>query len=479
VGGDLALERQYSSTSPEPSVDQKSYTVLVAEDHPNGLKIVRVALEKAGYAVLQARDGRSALKQMAHHPDLVILDLALPDIDGFEVIQKLRTLPGGAEMPVIAYSGVMTRLEEARSIEVGFTDYLFKPIVPALLLETIETYLPMEGSHERVGVGQRLLVVDQDPIILNLIKGRLVRAGFAVAHCSDVTQALAYARESPPDLILADILLQQMDGFQFCLTIRKDPLLAAVPVVLFSLALGNDTDRQFAREVGASELVVMSPGYESIINAVTAALSKTPPLATALTSELRESYAQRLGQQLNRQVNLNANIRERLMRREAEMAVLSAFLDGLKQGSVDEILDEMLDRILHTVGVSKGIIYLLGSDGALLPRAHCGFPYSSEQAIGDFFGHAEVLHRLIQEQTPALIFSFTMPEEVLRPSERSDQTALIAPILNDTVCLGALAMMSGTRVFTDEMLPFARTVGARLGQTLGMIKALAASIRSS
>ena len=465
--------RPHDSNAPlKQSADLNPYVILVAEDHPNGLKTVRVTLEKAGYTVLEARDGRSALERMAHHPDLVILDLALPDVDGFELIQVIRGLPGGAEIPVIAYSGFMTRLEEARSIEVGFTDYLFKPIVPARLLDTIEAYLPPKGNHQPVGIGQRLIVVDDDPTHLNLVGARLTRAGFSVLPISDATEALVRAHEFLPDLILADVLMPKMDGFQFCLAVRGDPTLAHVPVVLFSSAYNKEIDRQLAREAGANALVLKSPGFEAIIKAVGSSLGVAPPQPTARSSGLGEDYTRRLTQQLDREMLLNANIRQRLMRREAELAVLSTIMDALKHGSVEEILEEMLNRIVHVVGVSRGIIYLIGLDGTFLPQIHTGYPTSVHRGLGDFFGHADVLHRVIEEKAP-IVLSLSMPRELLSRTDQVEQSVLIAPIHQGDECQGVLVMSSGRRVFNEEMLPFAKTVGAQIGQAMSMVKALA------
>src|SRR5579864_4531505 len=124
------------------SVDLDPYVILVVEDNPTGLKTVRVTLEKAGYTVLEARSGHALIEMMAHRPDLIVQDLILPDIDGFELVRRVRGLPGGKDIPIIAYTGFLTAAEEARSIETGFTDYLFKPVAPRQLLEMVGAYLP-------------------------------------------------------------------------------------------------------------------------------------------------------------------------------------------------------------------------------------------------------------------------------------------------------------------------------------------------
>jgi CheY-like chemotaxis protein len=106
-------------------------TILVVEDNPITRKLVKVALEIEGCRVLEAPDGRTALELVeSHQPALAILDLLLPDIDGIELCRRLRATPAGREMPIFACSGLQSKLEDARSLQAGFTDLLYKPVGP-------------------------------------------------------------------------------------------------------------------------------------------------------------------------------------------------------------------------------------------------------------------------------------------------------------------------------------------------------------
>jgi PAS domain S-box-containing protein len=454
-------------------VSANPYIILVVEDDPTGLKVVRVTLEKAGYTVREARDGRSVLEMMDQRPDLIIQDLILPDIDGFELVRKIRDLPGGVDIPIIAYSGLMTKLEEARSIEAGFTDYLFKPIAPARLLETIEAYLPVQDDRKKIGTGRRLLVVDDDPTHLKLAKTRLEHAGFTVLTAEGAAEALVLARQSPPDLILSDVLMPRIDGFQFCLAVRGEAQLAHIPVLLFSAAYDEDVDREFAREAGANGLILKSPGFESIVDAVTSTLAAPSPQAATSVPGLGGDYTRRLAQQIDRQMILTTNIRQRLMWQEAELAILSGLFESLKRDSGNGILEEMLHRVMHVAGVSRGVIYLAGQNGSLVPRAKLGYPTTVEQQLSDFFGHARWLHLAMEERTPRVARALRMPQEILSDAEPSEQSALITPLLQGNECLGVLVMTSGNRTLSDEMLPFARAVGNHIGQALGLVRTLA------
>src|SRR5205814_9147684 len=128
--------------------------------------------------------------------DLVLQDLILPDMDGFELVRHLRNLPGGAELPILALSGFLGRLEEARTAEAGFTAVLVKPILASQLLESIRPYLPRQLELSAlVGEGRRLLIVDDNAVQLKLARIHFSRLGFAVSTASSAAEAFAAAAE--------------------------------------------------------------------------------------------------------------------------------------------------------------------------------------------------------------------------------------------------------------------------------------------
>src|SRR5215212_2703421 len=118
-------------------------SILIVEDNPITRKMLRLTLESEGYATREAPDARTALAAAAESwPDLVLQDLILPDMDGLELLRHLRAMPRGPELPILALSGFLSRLEESPTDAVGFTALLVKPIEPARLLEAIGRYLP-------------------------------------------------------------------------------------------------------------------------------------------------------------------------------------------------------------------------------------------------------------------------------------------------------------------------------------------------
>jgi two-component system cell cycle response regulator DivK len=116
--------------------------ILIADDKPTGRELVRTVLENAGYAVVEASDGSEALKMARESsPDLIILDLHMPNIDGFGVIEQLRRDALFARTPVVALTASAMQGDRERALNLGFTGYITKPIRLASLRQEIERLL--------------------------------------------------------------------------------------------------------------------------------------------------------------------------------------------------------------------------------------------------------------------------------------------------------------------------------------------------
>ena len=130
-------------------------TILVVEDEPSILEVVSLYLARAGYAVREARDGRAALEALDEAlPDLVVLDLNLPEIDGLEVA---RTLRGRADTPIIMLTSRREESERILGLELGADDYVTKPFSPPELVSRVRAVLrrsvPKEDPGEALALG--------------------------------------------------------------------------------------------------------------------------------------------------------------------------------------------------------------------------------------------------------------------------------------------------------------------------------------
>jgi two-component system cell cycle response regulator DivK len=121
--------------------------VLIAEDNPVNRELLREVLENRGYEVEEACDGEEALEMVERvRPDVLLLDLGMPKLDGFGVVRKLRENPQLAALPVMAVTAYAMREDREKVLEAGFDGYLSKPINAVLLAEELERLLGGAGT---------------------------------------------------------------------------------------------------------------------------------------------------------------------------------------------------------------------------------------------------------------------------------------------------------------------------------------------
>src|SRR5262245_7137137 len=120
--------------------------ILTVEDAPNIRKLIAYNLKRAGYEVLEAEDGKAAVRVLQQVvPDLIVLDIRMPEMDGFALLELMRRYPKAAAIPVIMLTALSTATDLDRALQLGVVDYLVKPLDPTLLIAKVESALAREG----------------------------------------------------------------------------------------------------------------------------------------------------------------------------------------------------------------------------------------------------------------------------------------------------------------------------------------------
>jgi two-component system cell cycle response regulator DivK len=119
-----------------------SQRILVVEDHEDNRQILRDLLSAAGYEMIEAHDGEQALEKVVVRPDLILMDIQLPGIDGYEVTRRIKADPALAAIPIIAVTSYALTGDDAKARAAGCDDYVAKPFSPRQLLAKIREYLP-------------------------------------------------------------------------------------------------------------------------------------------------------------------------------------------------------------------------------------------------------------------------------------------------------------------------------------------------
>lgn len=124
------------STSPHKA------RILIADDRSSSRELLRLVLERAGYEVIEAEDGNAAVARAREsNPELILLDLQMPEMDGYQVLAALRSEPRFRTLPILALTASAMRGDRERILDAGFTDYLAKPAGPEILRETVARLL--------------------------------------------------------------------------------------------------------------------------------------------------------------------------------------------------------------------------------------------------------------------------------------------------------------------------------------------------
>jgi PAS domain S-box-containing protein len=224
-------------------------TVLVIDDDASARDLVTRFLEKQGLEVIGAADGAAGLKAArARRPDVITLDVVMPGLDGWAVLTALKGDPVTAEIPVVMLSMVE---EKNLAFALGASDYLTKPIDRDRLAMVLRKY-------ERAGAPRRVLVVEDDSLTRAALRRAMEKEGWEVVEAEHGRMALQRFADRVPDMVLLDLMMPEMNGFEFLEALRARESWRAVPVVVITAKELTDEDRR--RLNGGVERVVAKGG---------------------------------------------------------------------------------------------------------------------------------------------------------------------------------------------------------------------------
>ncbi len=227
--------------------------VLTIEDDASAAELLRVYLEEAGYRTAIAPDGRTGIELATTlRPAAIILDILLPDLDGWEVLQLLKGAEATRDIPVI----VVSVIDDAPlGFALGAVDYFVKPVAREALLASLGllAFTIKVRSHTVTA-----LVIDADPEAGAGYRTQLEPDGFRVIVASSGEAGLARARHERPDLILLDLILPDSDGMDLIARLKADPATAEIPI--WVTTRGDLDEEERARINGKVEGIVVRGG---------------------------------------------------------------------------------------------------------------------------------------------------------------------------------------------------------------------------
>ncbi|HET8933213.1 MAG TPA: response regulator, partial [Polyangiales bacterium] len=263
-------ERQHYAAA---RVSVKGARVLVVDDRRDMRYLLQTFLEEAGAQVFTAANGREALQKAYEKRDLdsVVLDMQMPEMDGFAAAKRLREL--GYRGKLIALTASAMTSDRERCIEAGCDEYMSKPVDRARLLELIAR--AVTERHERAAESgtslKRILIVDDNDDASEVLGQLLTRGSdeLQVSTAASGSQALAMAEKLVPDVVILDLGLPDLDGYQVLARLKALPALQAT---LFIALTGRASSAEQARatQAGFAHYFVKPADLEALRRAVRA-----------------------------------------------------------------------------------------------------------------------------------------------------------------------------------------------------------------
>ncbi len=210
--------------SSAPASAPQQQNVLIVDDDQDSAEILKRTLEKSGYSVLIAQSGAEALELVRKQaPIAITLDVMMPGMDGWSVLSQLKSDPATSSIPVI----MVTMLQDRNlGFSLGASEFLTKPVNP----EQLRQVLLKLGGHPQ----DYTLVVEDEESNRSLIGRILEKEKIRYQEATNGREALDLIANEKPALILLDLMMPVMDGFEFLDVLRKDPAYASIPVVVIT-----------------------------------------------------------------------------------------------------------------------------------------------------------------------------------------------------------------------------------------------------
>ncbi|MBM3463776.1 MAG: response regulator, partial [Armatimonadetes bacterium] len=241
------LEEPGLTETPPPTL--RPHSALVIDDDEMVRSMMSRMLTADGFGVMLAETGEEGLRiAREHRPDVIVLDVVLPGMDGWAVLKHLKADPDLAETPVV----IVSMLDDNQiGMALGAAEYITKPLDRDQLRAVI-------ARHRRPGL-QDVLLVEDNPPTRELIRRTLEKEGWTVTEAANGRLGLERLREKTPDVIVLDLMMPEMDGFEFLMELRRNEAWRNIPVVVATAKDLTDEDR--ARLNGSVQKILQKGAF--------------------------------------------------------------------------------------------------------------------------------------------------------------------------------------------------------------------------
>ena len=253
--------------------------ILIVDDDPLNVKLLAAKLPAESYEILTAYDGREALQKVeTESPDLVLLDVMMPGIDGYQVTRSLKKDPNTRDIPIVMVTALDSTDDKVKGLEAGADEFLNKPVNSSELKTRVQSFLRLRQYQQQLQAqlsakasvsepvdtenGQpsssdpaSILLVEDNDRDVRLLQRYLQSDSYRITVCPDGQQAIALISGGTFDLMLLDILLPDIDGFEICRRMKATPATRDIQIVVIT-SLPDLESKLRGLELGVDDFLV-------------------------------------------------------------------------------------------------------------------------------------------------------------------------------------------------------------------------------
>jgi CheY-like chemotaxis protein len=240
--------------------------ILIVDDEADIRDIVRLYLTEEGFRVIEATNGQEAiLKAQAERPDLIVLDIMMPGINGFEVAKHLKDDPNTKDIPIV----ILSVLAQDSQYRQGILDYISKPFRQEDLIAMVRRIFgkAATGGHDVV---RTVLVVDDDPDIVDIICLCLRDNNIRPEKAYNGVEAIEKIKTIPVDLVLCDINMPGMNGFEVIKALKANPATNDIPIVVLTGTHISEDDKHHGLTMGVSKYLTKPFSADDLVREIIA-----------------------------------------------------------------------------------------------------------------------------------------------------------------------------------------------------------------
>jgi len=331
-------------------VSQNPVRILIVDDHPNTANMLARVLSRfeTPVEVITASSGEDALTKIGDRVvDVLITDFMMPGMNGLELIERLKGDQKPAHTILITAYDTPGLVITARRLQVQ--DYLVKPVQPekirSIAMKVIEELRPKPSPIAIASIKRsfKILIADDYPDNLRLLSTRLASEGYTFIAAWDGEEALRKVREEEPDLVLLDVNMPKLDGFQVLAALRNDSTTAHIPVIMITAARIGPKDVREGLPLGADDYVIKPFAWRELAARMQSKLrvKQAEDILRRRTKEL--GILPEIGQELSAQLDIDAVVNV-VVSRTSQALAATARLDVYQPNGEVYCLQRSLER---------------------------------------------------------------------------------------------------------------------------------------